>query len=373
MDRPVGPRPDANEPLWPLLLRIPTLALRPSRVGLALITLVVIGLIGSLSQIWRPAGAEPLLPLLFDRETDALLLLAEGLWQGDANEVRNAARALLGSGEFLFKEFPVSTIVLGPVMLAAWAIGGTAISRGTADEFALGVRTKWVDMLAFGLSHWRHAFGAMLAPIALIGVGYVCLAVSGWALLTLPVVNVLGAALLGPAILLSLGLAALGVGFALAKHLIIPAVACDGADVIDAIQRAYAYTVSRPLKLAFYLVLGGLIGAAALAATALVVAFALSLVQTASMAWIGPDHAAHGIVTQDAETTGTWSAAQAIATFWVNLLQLAVLALAVSIYHCGSTVVYLLVRQVVDGQHHRELWTPGAVPGATPTGPADAT
>ena len=60
--------------LWVKLLRLPALALRPQRVGLAVFLVVLVGLIGRLEMPWRDAETLPFL--------DAMLGAKLVAWSG---------------------------------------------------------------------------------------------------------------------------------------------------------------------------------------------------------------------------------------------------------------------------------------------------
>jgi hypothetical protein len=42
-------------------------------------------------------------------------------------------------------------------------------------------------------------------------------------------------------------------------------------------------------------------------------------------------------------------------------------AYAMSVVFTGLTIVYLLLRRVVDGQHISDIWMPGLLPGTVAT------
>ncbi len=355
--------------LWPKLLRAPALGLRPDRIGIAFFSLVLIGVIGSVSGLWTPEGETAFPGGLFDQATDAYGGIVESVIDADPDQFAGGLERLMALPGQAFELYPWSMFVLGLPMLIVWSIGACAISRMVACEFSQGVDLPWTSALGFSLGRVGSSVGGLLLPIVLIAVIVFGLMVAGWALLSLPGLNIVG----GIAYVLFQIAGVLAVllllGYAIGKHLIIPAVACDGADGIDAMQRAYAYVVARPLRLLIYLSIGAVLTLVVYFIVKKSVLMGLDLTDTATSHWM-PETAAskvHG----DEAPGGTWNASWGLVSLWKSIFRLLILAVAMSVYTSVSTIVYLLIRQVCDGQDHRELWTPGTLGGTQASATSD--
>lgn len=400
--------------LWPKLAAVITLALRPARVGLALVMLVAIGLLGRVPLVWLPSDDQGPLATFLARAEAAAAVLTQGLLRLDFPRFAVGAAALvLDAPVSTARAYPWSLAAISlPILLIVGVLGG-ALSRSAATEFARGERTPWTAALAFALSRAPSFLGALSTPIlASLTLGGV-VAVAGWALLSLPWVQVAGALAYGVALVVMFIAVVLALGYALGFPLLVPALACEGTDAIDAIQRAYAYVLGRPLRLiAYSAVLLSLI-VALVATTSLVLRATASATYAASTALTSPDVAAlvrdaaahdrtdgtrratnsatassqgpaspkrvddliyrapsspspsgtasassNPDANRDAKPSASARATSAILAFWNNILTLLVGAVAISAFFSGSSVLYLLLREVNDGQDHTELWTP---------------
>ena len=379
-DRPPGGYVEAvtSELLWHRILRAPALALRPERIGVAFFALVLMAFIGSFDTAPTPSNLkgethdrESFASAVLDAATDPFILILRGFKHLDSDLVESGLAKLKGAPLRVYDRFGwFSTFSLGVLMLTAGAIGAGAISRMVACEFSQGVLTPWPRAVGFSLRRTPSMVGALLTPLVLAGVVYVGLALAGVILLRWPAINMIGGLLY--VLFLAGGVAAvlLLVGYAVVQHLLVPAVACEGADAIDAIQRGYAYLVARPLRLVLYFALAALIVVVAEFLVDWIAGFAIEFVRVSSDAWLG-DHAQSALrsgTVLSAEGTpeaigGTWAAARWLVGVWEGVVHLFVGAVVMSVYVSVFTVVYLLIRQVCDGQDHRELWSPEMVGG----------
>jgi hypothetical protein len=401
--------------LWPKLAAVITLALRPARVGIALVMLVAVGLLGRVPLVWLPAGDQGPLATFLARAEAAGAVLTQGLLNIDIPRFAAGAAALvLDAPVATARAYPWSLAAIAlPLLLVVGVLGG-ALSRSAATEFARGERTPWTTALAFAISRALSFLGALATPIlASLALGGV-VAVAGWALLSLPWVQVAGALAYGVALLVMFIAVVLALGYALGFPLLVPALACEGTDAIDAIQRAYAYVLGRPLRLIAYsavllslivalvattsLVLRATASATYAASTALTSTDVTTLVRDAAaqdrtddarratnsasrtsqgqtppkrvddLLYRAPSSTTPGATTTpaaapDAKPSASARATSAIIEFWNSLLALLVGAVAISAFFSGSSLLYLLLREVNDGQDHTELWTPERTAG----------
>jgi len=361
--------------IWPRLLRAASLGLGPSRLGIAFFTVVFLAIIGMLADwIGGLAGDGPGEGVAGPRSLGELALVAfNGVLDGVARlHPADTAAALywafVGAPVAAITQFPASTIVAVLLGVPVVAIAGGAISRMAACEFAVGLSMSWPQGLGFAISRLGSLVGALAGPIVVVWVVALLVALGG-ALLRVPVLNILVGALYGLALLLAFIAVLVMIAYFIGKPLLIPAVTCDGADAIDSIQRAYAYVYGRPLRLAAYL--------AVLLAQALFVLLLAQLImwgvqilaEGAARALAGERGASIFAAVRSTETAAAEEAgATGAAAAWFIRLWLAVAwglvwAYAMSFYFCASTLLYLAMRRMVDGQDMHELWLPGMVNG----------
>ena len=355
--------------LWPRLLRAPSLALRPTCMGIALFTALAVWLLGSAVSLWSdtPNAVGVILAGIGSAGSELLqaVISLDTKWITEW-----AAFYLIEAPGAFIREHWLGVIVLSVPIAAVWGIGGCAISRAAARDTTMRLSTPWPRALAFAVDRWWSTVVSLLGPLVFVAGIALAIAIAGWAFFSLPVLDVIGA-LAYPLMILGglLGFAIL-IGYVLGSPMLIPAVACEGTDGIDGIQRALAYVLGKPLRLIAYLLILLVQGLIVFGILALIVLGGQSLIEAAATGLAG-DRAAMIFGEGDAE--GTAVAARAIIDLFNGLLGLLVIAFGVSYYFAGSTVLYLLMRQLNDGQSCEDLWVPGRIEGtsAINTQPAD--
>ncbi|MBK9189055.1 MAG: hypothetical protein IPM33_08880 [Phycisphaerales bacterium] len=366
-----------NSLVWPRLLRAAGLALHPGRLGLAAGILVLIGIIASIPGLWLEAGTGPRVTAgealggAGAQIVSGVLALdhvsvAQGLWKFGVDAPTKVV-----------KGHPWSVVIILVPVLLVWGVGGAAIARSAASEYSLREKTPWPASLGFGVSKAASLVGAKLTPLLIVGVVVGLLCVGGWVLLRFPMVQALG----GLAYVLALGgglvIVVVCAGYLLGGSMLVPAIACEGTDAIDAMQRVYAYAMARPARLLVY----SLVLVIELVLVAVVLASIANAVTSAS-AWattlLLPDelaqvvHAAGtGEAITDAERGWSMSAMAASIAFWSRLPGFLVGAYLISFYFSGGTLLYLMMRLVCDGQDPSELWRPGMPAGVVQHEPAE--
>jgi hypothetical protein len=295
-----------------------------------------------------------------------------------AGVIQAADLLFIRTPQLLWLHQPWFVVVYGLIALAILSVGGGAISRMAACQIAGPQRLGLRESIDFALQHWVRLIAAQALPLviaALVCGVVILLGIS----MAAPVLDVLGGVFYGIALLLGFLIAFLLVGYALGFPLLVPAVACENCDAADAMQRSYAYVVTRPLHLLAYWAIA-LIG---LAVTFLLVSLLARLtlnVTAAAFGAISDNPAmtvAGGYVLGDPSQStpppvpGTWHnhwAAAAI-MFWQMIVVCLVIAFVVSYHFSASTIVYLLMRKAADGQDIEDIWRPGFLPGTmTPVG-----
>lgn len=361
ISRPVALADLTDDLLWPKLLKVPRLALRPASIGIALFALLAADLIAIVGNIGRKDNQDGLGSLMSDELLRGVRTLLgevrDGLLVGDGGRVVDAFVPLVTLPRTLWQDFSWGALVAVPMTIVL-LVGAGSICRIAACEIAHGLRLSWVDGLGFGLRKWRSLFLSIAGPALLAGAIFLGVAVFGWLLFSLSWTQWAGAVLF-PAVLLAGLLGAILLVLTIAgAPLMAPAIACEGGDAIEGVQRAYAYVPSRPLRYALYL---GIMTLTSWVAVTLATALALGLSRfnAAAIGWLAAD-APVAIGDAAAKADGF---THYVLKLWVNLPLMLATAYAMSVAFTGFTMVYLLLRRVVDGQHLSDIWMPGLLPG----------
>jgi hypothetical protein len=276
----------------------------------------------------------------------------------------------------LWKYHPWFLSIFGALTLVVMALGGGALARMAACQASSGERLSMREAVDFATQRWGRLIWSLVLPLAIAAIIALLIVLLGL-LMAAPVLDVVGGIVYGLALVLGFFITFLLVGYVLGFPMLIPAVACENCDGADAMQRAYAYTVTKPLQLLGYW-LAGLIGAGL--GYLLVGLFALLMLSiTADLYRTVSDNPAlnvagapglfdlsrTGFDGASAPVGGAWHhrwAGGAIA-FWQALVLCIVAAYVISYFYSASTIGYLLMRRAVDGQDPEEIWRPGLVPG----------
>lgn len=352
--------------LWPKLLRAGLLAIRPGRMAIALVAVVLVGLMGhihlpieqdaSAAALWDRANAVgPSFPRLEGTEI-ALIFFTD------------VVQLMLTTWHFVWS-YPLAALIAGLPIAIVLVVASGAIARMAACESAHGVMMPMRQGTAFAASLWRSLLAAMLVPCVIV-LGIIALQMLGGAvLLRWPVVSVVGALLFFVAIIGSALVVFIVACFLFGWPMLVPAVACEGGtsagDGIDAAQRVFAYVVASPLRLLAY------VGILVLQLTLLLFVFrafadAVVGVSVWSTTALLPEQAAGMVRGEGAgENPPAMSGVvSALLQYWRAVPQMVVQAYTVSFVATGGTILYLLLRRLNDGQHENEIWEPGMVPGA---------
>lgn len=351
----------AAQLIWPRLLRVPAAALWPSRLLLGVIGAALAGLLGSLNTLWsdRPGIGAALERVVAGGLGSAV---TRGVALDADAAAREVVRALVTGPADLALAYPVSLPVLGLAMLGALVAVGGGIARSVAEEGATGTRPSAARMLGWSLARWPSAFAAVAVPFVALGLGVVLLRSLGWLGFALPGVNVVGAVLLPLGVALGLAMAVLAVGLGLGGIMVVPARAAEDSDAIDALQRALAYVVARPLRLVAYLAIALGVSALALGVARGLVVGGWELTVQQAGAWLSESREAalSGVAPPgDDGAPGTLGGTERIAHWFVNLWGgvpvVLVSGYAISLFVTAGTRVYLAMREVCDGQDPSEI------------------
>lgn len=357
-----------RELLWLKLLRSVSLAIRPERLFVAAVMLVLMALVVRVpGQEWW--GGES-----WSAGVDAVSRaswsdIAFGAVTLDMARVTSPFLQLDGGLGLLWQEHRWTMLLVAPFVLLIWGVGGCVISRVAACDVAQGLLVPWVEGRRFAFARTGSILFALAAPLIVVAAIWFLLAVGGWVLFSLPWVNVLGgmfyvlflvASLIGVLVL-----AAYVAGF----PLLVPAIACEGGDGIDAIARAYPYVFGKPLRYAAYGLVAILLATVATTVISYGAERVMAFASGAATTWTG--ERARGVLAAATDTTAGAvpdlpaheRATVALVRFWRNLVMVIVGAFAISYFFCSSTVLYMIMRRVCDGQDMGEVWMPGMIEG----------
>ncbi|MSR29727.1 MAG: hypothetical protein EXS03_09195 [Phycisphaerales bacterium] len=346
---------------WLELLRAIHPALRPSRLAIAFITLL---LIMGAGRVWDAFAA----PMAFEPLSQAI---RSGFYECiRATAAADPSAALAGlvaaawhAPRASWMAEPWFTVCFVLVGSSIFSLGAGVLARLFAGDLA-GHSWTIAQARAF-LRSRRIALITAPAMGGAIGGALWCVLFVAGALFNIPLFNVIAAALGG----LWLALAALAVvawaavifGF----PMLAPAVACDGCDGVESAQRAGAYMLARPFHYLWFVVVS-------------LVALCLASVvfdATATAIWhVAMSALSSGLSEQALSAAGTLefltparapeaaslgatdTAAVGLLDLWRTVLRLmigaAVLSTAVSL----ATRTYLLLRRTVDGPDLGDLW-----------------
>lgn len=348
--------------VWPTLFRSVVMALAPGRLLVAFTLVVMLGALATgydwvLVQVGSTAIAAPMLTSMSDgldafasqllafQPVLALTALYEGLFGGPLEMITTR---------------PLTGVIFLMLVVPVWAVLGGAISRMVAADIAGHLYMTARDGVGFAFVRVLSLAGAIVLPLVGLGVLALVIALVGWVLLGIPAVNVFGSLLYGLVLLLGFLMTFLFAGFVVGHALLIPAVAIEGSDSLDAVQRTYAYVWGRPARAMAYAGFCLLQGAIVFALVRWFVTGAVELTGDLSTAWFGAE-AAQALIDPIGE--GEASLASKIIAGWNNIVLLVLPAFVISFYFSASTITYMLMRRINDEQDMHDIWMPGLVPG----------
>jgi hypothetical protein len=248
-----------------------------------------------------------------------------------------------------------------------WGIFGGAIARITVVQVA---RTEGVGMgeaLRFAIQKWLPLVGTPLSP--LLGVAFFTALCAAFGLLywlpgpwgpTLAGIFAIFPLLAG--LVMSLVLISLAIGWPLMHATI----AAEGEDGFDALSRSFAYVNQRPLRYAACVALAWALGVLGLIVVDL---FARTTIHMAhwALSFGAPDDLLAALFR--AGTGPVDSAPRAVHAFWLSVVGLVVHGWIYSYFWTSATIIYLVLRQDVDGTPWHVIAAPERRPFAFAPGP----
>ena len=277
----------------------------------------------------------------------------------------------IGAGKALFVGVPVASWASAPcftvffvvVCILAFGWGSGVLCRMSAGDMSM---RGWSFNQASDFIRPRIST-LIFAPMFAVILGFV-LWIPAWLIGLLgnvPFLDIVGGALFGIALISAALSAIVIVVLLIGLPLIAPAVACDGCDAVESIQRTGAYIFARPLHLLWYvfislvvIALGTLV--ADFAAT-IMWSFAIGAYESASgesaLSAVGNLRFLEPYQSAPPALFGfTQSITASLIDMWRMILCLLIGSCALSIGFSCATRTYLLVRLRSDGQDVCDLW-----------------
>jgi hypothetical protein len=264
-------------------------------------------------------------------------------------------------------------IIFFAIELAVISIAGGAICRIAALQFARGEKPGLAEALRYSTKKFTSFFTAPLAPVGIIifiGFFVFLLGLAG----NIPRVGeiIVG---LGMPLALFAGslLAVIVIGAVAGFNLMFPAVAYDGSDSFDAISRSFSYVYAKPWRMIIYTVVAAVYGSICymfvrvfgfltLWITHWLLRFGLWANNGSNQAnkliaiWPKPDF--RFLFDSGQQQTTNWT--ESVAVFLVYIFVLVVIGLIVSFimsfYYSANTIIYSLMRKMVDNTAFEDIY-----------------
>lgn len=338
--------------IWPNLLKAPAMAFSPSRWLLGIIAAFMIVLVSSTHSALfttqdnaaRAFNANPGIQPIFD----AMMSL-------NPLQIIGALTYAAQSHATQISQSPWTALALIVPTILVLGVFGHALTRSTSIEFAHGRQTTTSAALSAALLSIKQIALATLGPILIVVILALLIMLIGLTL-GLPVVNILGALLYILGLTLSILLVCILILHTLALPITISALAIEGTDGFDALQRAYAYLIAKPIRLTLYSLLLLVLGATISSIVTITAGWSIELADTLSTTLT--NDAGRRVIEGSQNMSATEPFAHSIIQLARSALELVVAGYVLSLIFTSSTMAYLCIRRVCDGQDISEVWDP---------------
>ena len=263
-------------------------------------------------------------------------------------------------GEFVV----LIVLVLG--LMIIWSVFAGTITRLAALEFARGEKTGLKDSLSFVMKKFWSYFWSPLTPV--LGVlFFIACNVVGGLLGKIEFAGEIAVAVGFPlAILSGFLIVFLGIVGIIGFILMFPAISSEGSDAFDAISRAYSYVLSRPLHFLSLFITIIICGAI----LSLIAGYGACLVMQTSYftVGLGMGEKLNEIRAFIAGMSGAGDAitslnpismriAALLFMLYIVLIKITVGSIIIAFAGSASTIAYLILRKDVDGTEMDDVYT----------------
>ncbi len=269
---------------------------------------------------------------------------------------------------------PFYCAIFGVIKLCIVSIGGGAICRIAALQFARDEKPGVTEALRYSLKKFWSFFTVPLVPAGIVIAVGACIFLLG-VLGNIP----LGLGELIVGLFVWLGLlagaivAAVVIGTAAGFNLMFPAIAYDGSDSLDAVSRSFNYVYAKPWRMGFYTITAFVYGAICYIFVRFFAYLLLLATYTGLRLGAGLDSArglpdkivaiwrepSFGQLLVYSTETGSLSERGAALLVYLSVLIIVglVVSFIISFYFSSNTVIYALMRNRVDGTALEEIYT----------------
>jgi hypothetical protein len=369
--------------LFPKVFKAFRMSIQPSKLIIAFLAAAVIYATGWIMDIIAVSALDSQDKVFFT------------LWGSAVERFHSASESLLALNIFgvyqnissylaivgdTFKDHYIYLSIFLVIKLVVISLAGGAICRIAALQFARGEKPGMNEVLRFSTKKFTSFFSAPLAPwgiIIFIGFFIFLLGLFGnipWAGKPIMVIFMFLALFASGLITVVL------IGAIAGLNLMFPAVAYDDSDCFDAISRSFSYIFAKPWRMGFYTFIAAIYGSICY----LFVRFFAFLTL-----WVTRWFLQLGVLGDDSKLTEIWqhnptfsqliatpnwstlNESNSVAAFLVYLLLLAVaglvVAFIVSFYFSANTIIYSLMRKMVDNTALEDVHTPAEETMTEPT------
>ncbi|MCH2147183.1 MAG: hypothetical protein MK073_05145 [Phycisphaerales bacterium] len=258
--------------------------------------------------------------------------------------------------------------LFGFLLIFTLCIGGGAISRMQACQFARQSQLSIDEALTYSWSQWRPAVLAVVSPAMFVAGISILLMLAGLVLFSIPIINVIGSLLYGLALIFGLCIALISIFYAVSFPMLVPAVMVEHCSGGESVQRAFSYVIARSLQYLTYLLLLVIAMVIGFVFVRLVATLTLDVTAALVGSMTLNDSLLNAGAIQPLSTPATglaWyeQAGSAVISCWEIIVHDCMIGWVFSGFFSASTMVYLLMRRACDGQSTKEIWTEGLIPG----------
>jgi hypothetical protein len=264
-----------------------------------------------------------------------------------------------------WRQAPWFALVTTVLMLIIWGLIGGAVTRITAVRFAREEGVPMKKALGFAVSKWPSTATCMLIPFGVL----VLMAIGVGALAGLPLMIPYGGEIVEGvffflALIVGVLLALIFIGGTFSLGLQWPTIAVEGSDSFDAISRSISYISSRPWRYLFYTGFSAAYGCLTFVFVKFVTYLTLAITHKTinifsfgklEMMWPAPS--LDNLCPRLTENLPyAEPVAQYFYAFWVWILLGLMAAFLVSFFFTSQTVIYFLLRKIVDATDIEEVY-----------------
>ncbi len=255
------------------------------------------------------------------------------------------------------------------IQLVVFSIAGGAICRIAALQFAQDEKPGLTEALRFSINKFTSLVTSPLLPmVIIIIIGLIFISLLGlignirWFGDLMVTIFMLLALIAGAFI------AVASIGTVAGFSLMFPAVAYDGSDCLDAINRSFSYVYARPWRMGFYTATAAVYGSLCYI---FVRFFAFLLIwcthlflqlglNDKKLAAIWPAPTFKNLVDLPDLSAANWSVQLAAVVIYMLVLAVVVLVVSfiISFYFSANTIIYSLLRKKVDNTALEDVYSP---------------